>query len=220
MRETSSGPVSFGQNRARWLLHTGLLLGRICLAKTWPEPNRILASFAQYVLSLLWKNGTKCEMGKLIAGQLPSARTEPDDSCTAAIFVLGDMVRESQCATLIQPGSKRNRPAITFPVFSSVPLSQRRPHIVQSRPGFDLVLADSVRFWPSWSGSEASRCARIIGPDSAKWTRPATSFLHPISFRSSKDSPDNIVRNRRGSDLVLGGYVRLRPNRSCPEANR
>ena len=69
MRETSSGSVSFGQNRARWLLHTGLLPGRICLAKTWPEPIRILASFAQYDLSLLWKNGTKCERGKLIAGQ-------------------------------------------------------------------------------------------------------------------------------------------------------
>ena len=84
-------------------------------------------------------------MGKLIAGQLPSARTEPDDSCTAAIFVLGDMVRESQCATLIQPGSKRNRPAITFPY--SVRFRSPKDGPILCKAGPDLIW-----FWLTVSG--------------------------------------------------------------------
>ena len=66
------------QKWARWLLHTGLLLERICLAKTWYiqlEPNQIRAGFAQYDLGRLWKNATESERGKLVAGQLHFART-------------------------------------------------------------------------------------------------------------------------------------------------
>ena len=39
---------------------------------------------------------------------------------------------------------------------------------VWNQPGSDLVLADCVRFWPSVSGPEASRCARIIRPASGQ----------------------------------------------------
>ena len=64
MLETGCGPVSFCQNRARWFLHTGLFLGRICLVTTWhsyPEPNRIWAGFTQYDPGCLWKNRTELE---------------------------------------------------------------------------------------------------------------------------------------------------------------
>ena len=36
------------------------------------------------------------------------------------------------------------------------------------RPGSDIVLADCVGFWPNGSGPEASRCAKIIRPDSGQ----------------------------------------------------
>ena len=74
---------------AWWFLHTDLLLGQICLAKTWhsqPEPNRTQAGFAQYDLGSLWNNATESESGKLGAGCLCSARIRPDDSCTPACF--------------------------------------------------------------------------------------------------------------------------------------
>ena len=47
MRETGSRPVTFCQNRAQWILHTGLLPDRIHLATTWhghQEPNRTVWS--------------------------------------------------------------------------------------------------------------------------------------------------------------------------------
>ena len=43
---------------------------------------------------------------------------------------------------------------------------------VQNQPGSSLVLADCVRFWPNGSGPEASRCARIIRPDSGQCFPP------------------------------------------------
>ena len=61
-------------------------------------------------------------------------------------------------------------------------------HIVQ--PGSDLVLADSVRFWPNGSGLESNRCARII--------RPASGLCFPAD-------PD---RMRIGSGMFTGSNVR------------
>ena len=40
--------------------------------------------------------------------------------------------------------------------------------IVQNQPGYDLVLAECVRFWPNGSGPEPSRCAKIIRPASGQ----------------------------------------------------
>ena len=51
-----------------------------------PEPNRIRASFAQHDPGHLWKNATESESGKVVAGQLRSAGTGPNDSCTLACF--------------------------------------------------------------------------------------------------------------------------------------
>ena len=42
--------------------------------------------FAQYDLGCLWKNATESESRKLVVGQLCSAITESDDSCTLACF--------------------------------------------------------------------------------------------------------------------------------------
>ena len=51
-----------------------------------PEQNQIWAGISQYDLGHLWKNATESENGKLVAGQLHSARTVPGDSCTLACF--------------------------------------------------------------------------------------------------------------------------------------
>ena len=45
-----------------------------------PEPARVWAGFAQFDLGCLWKNATESESWKLVAGQLCSDRTGPDDS--------------------------------------------------------------------------------------------------------------------------------------------
>ena len=77
------------QKRARWFLHTGLLLDWIPLAKTWhrqPDANRMRAGFAQYDPVHLWKTAAESESGKLVASRLRSARTGPDGSCTPACF--------------------------------------------------------------------------------------------------------------------------------------
>ena len=42
---------------------------------------------------------------------------------------------------------------------------------VPNQPGSDLVLADSVKFWPNGSGLEASQCARIIRPAYGQYMR-------------------------------------------------
>ena len=46
---------------------------------------------------------------------------------------------------------------------------------------------------------------KSLGPVLAKWNWPASSFLHPIRFRSFTDGPDHTVRNRPRSDLVPDG---------------
>ena len=51
-------------------------------------------------------------------------------------------------------------------------------HIVSHRPGSDLD--GLIRFWPNASGPEASRCARIIGPNSG---RTQTVHYHFPTFR-------------------------------------
>ena len=71
------------------LLASVLFLDWVHLAKTrhsQTEPNRIQAGFAQYYPGCLWKNRTKSESGKLVAGRLSSTRTRPDDFCTVACF--------------------------------------------------------------------------------------------------------------------------------------
>ena len=58
--KTGSGPVAFCRNQDRWLLHPV----QIHLAKTRPgHQDQILAGFAQYYLSLLWKNRTELDAG-------------------------------------------------------------------------------------------------------------------------------------------------------------
>ena len=51
------------------------------------------------------------------------------------------------------------------------------------------------------------------------WQNAASCFPHSIWFCSSTDGLDHIVRNRPGSNLVLGGHVGLWPNGSGPEAS-
>ena len=54
----------FTRNWAWWFLHTGLLLDKMCLAKTWPgHSDQIWAGFVQYDLGLLLKNGTELDVG-------------------------------------------------------------------------------------------------------------------------------------------------------------
>ena len=75
----------------------------------------------------------------------------------------------SRCAGIIGPGFWQNATGpqtvshfqTRFRSSTDVP-----DNIVQNQPGFDLVLADSVRFWPNGSGPEASQCARIVRPAS------------------------------------------------------
>ena len=61
---------------------------------------------------------------------------------------------------------------------------------------------------------------KSLGPVLAKWNWPASSFLHPIRFRSFTDGPDHIVRHRPGSDSIQDGHVRLWPDGSVLEASR
>ena len=51
-----------------------------------PEPNQIRSGVAQYDLGRLWKNATESESGKLVVRRMHSARSRPNDSCTAACF--------------------------------------------------------------------------------------------------------------------------------------
>ena len=65
------------------------------------------------------------------------------------------------------PVSGRTRPVSHFQTRSRYS-TDVPDNIVHNQPGPDLVLADCVRFWPSGSGPEASRCARIIRPASGQ----------------------------------------------------
>ena len=89
-------------------------------------------------------------------------------------------------------------------------------HIVQNRPGSDLV-----RVWLNTSGLEASQCAGIIWPgfwQDASGPLPVSHFQ--TRFRSSTDVPDNTVQNQPGSDFVLADCVRFWPDGSGPETSR
>ena len=59
-------------------------------------------------------------------------------------------------------------------------------------------------FGPGASGSEASRCARIVGP------LPVSHFQTRLP--SSTNGPDDILQNQPGSDLVLADCIRFGPN--------
>ena len=75
-------------------------------------------------------------------------------------------------------------------------------NIVLNRPGSDLD--GVVRVWPNPSGSEASRCARIIGPgfwQNATGPLPVSHFQ--TGLPSSTDGPEHSVQNQPGSGLVL-----------------
>ena len=74
---------------------------------------------------------------------------------------------------------------IWLPASDSVPFFKKGPdHTVQNQPRSNL---DGLgRFWPSASGPEASRCARIIGPDSG---RTQTACYQFPTFRLSCTIP-------------------------------
>ena len=57
-----------------------------------------------------------------------------------------------------------------FPIFrlSSVLPQMAWLILCKNQPGYDLVLADCVRFWPKRSRPEASQCATIIWPTSGQ----------------------------------------------------
>ena len=80
----------------------------------------------------------------------------------------------SRCAGIIGPGFWQDATG-PLPVFHFQTRLQSSTHvqddIVQNQPGSDSVLADCVRFWPNGSGSEASRCAKIIRPASGQCLR-------------------------------------------------
>ena len=77
----------------------------------------------------------------------------------------------SRCAVIIGPGFWQDATGplpvshfqTRFRSSTDVP-----DNIVQNQPGSDLVLADCVRLWPNGSSPKASRCARIIRPDSGQ----------------------------------------------------
>ena len=72
----------------------------------------------------------------------------------------------------LRPACSQNRPGSYMPVvasrirFGSVFSKEGLNPTVQNQPGYNLVQANCVRFWPNGSGPEASRCARIIRPAS------------------------------------------------------
>ena len=101
----------------------------------------------------------------------------------------------------------------------SVPSFQRRPGSCCTKPA-RIRLEGLVRFWPTASGPEASRCARIIWPGSGR-TQPArnqfpTFRLGPAFFHR-RFGP--FTQDQAGSDLVLADCVRFWPNGSGPEAS-
>ena len=64
--------------------------------------------------------------------------------------------------------------------------TDNQDHIVQNQPRSDLVLADCVKFWPSGSSPESSRCPRIIQPASAKtWLSQTGCELDPARLLGS-----------------------------------
>ena len=104
---SDSHPVRIGwealatTQRTGWFWHTGLLPDRIRLAKSWhyqPELNRIRAGFAQYCPGSLWKNGTKSESGKLVAGRLRPARNR------ARWFLYTSLLPDQMCLAKPWPG--------------------------------------------------------------------------------------------------------------------
>ena len=77
----------------------------------------------------------------------------------------------SRCAGIIWPGfwQEATGPLPVSHFHTRFRSSTHVPdNIVQNQPGFDLVLADCVRFGPNGSGPEASQCARIIRPASGQ----------------------------------------------------
>ena len=83
----ASGPDPFGQTLTQ-------------SART----NRIRAGFAQYDSGRLWKKTTESDSGKLIAGQLRSAKTGPVDYCTPTRFLTRCVWPKPDQAIQIGPG--------------------------------------------------------------------------------------------------------------------
>ena len=77
----------------------------------------------------------------------------------------------SLCAGMIGPGVGQDAtgPLLVSHFYTQYSSSTDVPNnIVWNQLGFDLVLADCVRFWPNGSHLEASQCARIIQPASGQ----------------------------------------------------
>ena len=98
-----------------------------------PEPNWIQAGFAQYDQGCLWKNTNESESAKLVAGQLHSARTEPNNSCTPTCFQTRCVWPEPDQA--IQVGSGLVLHNVIWVFFGSMGPNQMR------EVGFGSILA-------------------------------------------------------------------------------
>ena len=85
-----AGFVEFCQNRARWFLHTGLLLDQIRMAKTWPDhPDWIWAGFEKkYKPDLLWESRTDSDAGS----RIQAYATWTDSACMLD-FLVPDWIR-------------------------------------------------------------------------------------------------------------------------------
>ena len=78
-RELAAGWLRPARNRARWFLHTSLLLDQMRLAKPWPgHPDVIRVGFARHDPCLLWKNGAETDAGSrirhILSGPILAAR--------------------------------------------------------------------------------------------------------------------------------------------------
>ena len=94
----------------------------------------------------------------------------------------------SQCAKTIGPSFWQNA---TRPL--SVSRFQTRSR-VQNQVGFNLVLADCVRFWLSGSGPEAIRCARIIRPTSGQCFQADPDWMQIESSMFTGYTAQNLVQ--------------------------
>ena len=70
------------------------------------NPKKIQAGFAQYDPGRLCKNPAKSESGKLVVGQLCSAKTEPDNPCMLACLQTGSVWLEPD---VVSQNPKRSR---------------------------------------------------------------------------------------------------------------
>ena len=116
------------------------------------NPKKIQAGFAQYDPGCLCKNPAKSESGKLVVGQLCSAKTEPDDSCMLACFRTRSVWPKPDKAIWV--GSRpvlHNMIRAFFGRTEPNRTQEVRPaHMIWPDSGCTLALTAMVKMLPNW----------------------------------------------------------------------